>query len=217
MSKNEPNQHPSEEHMSLMETETARPEAAPVVETAQGSAEGGADLQGRLAAAEARAQENWDQLLRARAEQENLRRRTERELENAHKYALERFAQELLPVRDSLEMGLAAAGVLGLYALLLLGEAAQSEKLREGTELTLKMLVNAMDKFGIKEINPLNEPFNPDLHQAMAMQESAKAAPNTVITVMQKGYLLNDRLIRPAMVMVAKAANEKGGSVDEKA
>ena len=171
------------------------------------AAEGGADLQGRLAAAEARAQENWDQLLRARAEQENLRRRTERELENAHKYALERFAQELLPVRDSLEMGLAAAGA----------EAAQSEKLREGTELTLKMLVNAMDKFGIKEINPLNEPFNPDLHQAMAMQESAKAAPNTVITVMQKGYLLNDRLIRPAMVMVAKAANEKGGSVDEKA
>lgn len=207
MSKNEPNQHPSEEHTSLMETETARPEAAPVVETAQGSAEGGADLQGRLAAAEARAQENWDQLLRARAEQENLRRRTERELENAHKYALERFAQELLPVRDSLEMGLAAAGV----------EAAQSEKLREGTELTLKMLVNAMEKFGIKEINPLNEPFNPDLHQAMAMQESAKAAPNTVITVMQKGYLLNDRLIRPAMVMVAKGANEKGGSVDEKA
>jgi len=153
------------------------------------------ELQAKLTEAEQQAQENWEKLLRTNAEMDNLRRRTERELENAHKYALERFAQELLAVRDSLEMGVAAADQ----------EEASVEKIREGTELTLRMLESAMDKFNIQQINPEGETFNPELHQAMSMVEMPDKEPNTVINVMQKGYLLNDRLIRPAMVMVSKA------------
>lgn len=149
----------------------------------------------RLEEAESRAQENWDQFVRAKAELDNMRRRSERDLENAHKYALERFAQELLPVKDSLEMGLAAASEEDQPGI---------DKLREGTELTLKMLEGAMSKFGIEEINPEGEKFDPELHQAMSMLESNNAEPDTVVNVMQKGYTLNGRLIRPAMVVVAK-------------
>ncbi len=170
------------------------------------------DLASKLAEAEAKAQENWDHLLRARAEMDNLRRRTERELENAHKYALERFAQELLAVRDSLEMGLSAAQA----------ENADVASIVEGTELTYKMLVAAMEKFAIKDIDPLDEPFNPEHHQAISMLEAPDKAANTVINVMQKGYTLNDRLIRPAMVVVSKASNvtasdENDTNVDEQA
>lgn len=148
--------------------------------------------------ARAKADEHWDQVLRTNAELENLRRRARQDVENAHKYALEKFARELLPVKDSLEMGLAAAE----------GESDPAEavkQLREGTELTLKMLNAAMEKAGITEINPVGEAFDPELHQAMSMQESEEYAPNTVMAVMQKGYRLHDRLIRPAMVVVAKA------------
>jgi molecular chaperone GrpE len=158
--------------------------------------------------AQAKADQYWNQLLLARAELENSRRRSERDVESAHKYALERFVRELLPVKDSLELGLAAAA----------GEGAELEKLREGMELTLKMLGSALEKFGVKEINPKGEKFNPERHQAMAMQESATSDPNTVLTVYQKGYLLNDRLIRPAMVVVSSAAAEKKGPpLDERA
>lgn len=153
------------------------------------------DLAARLQAAEQKAADNWDQLLRTRAEMENLRRRTQRDLENAHKYALEKFAGELLPVKDSLELGLDAAKQ----------NNANIEKLCEGTELTLNMLANALAKFNVVELNPKGEKFNPEHHQAMAMQPSAELEPNTVMVVMQKGYLLNDRLMRPAMVMVSKA------------
>ncbi len=152
------------------------------------------DLALMLEEARNKAAENWDQVLRVQAELENSRRRAQRDVESAHKYALEKFALELLPVKDSLEMGLDAAS----------SEDANVEKLREGTELTLKMLANAMEKFGIKEVNPVGEPFDPEQHQAMTMQESEEHEPNTVIAVMQKGYLLNDRLIRPAMVVVCK-------------
>ncbi len=167
------------------------------------------ELQAKLTEAEKRAQENWDKLLRANAEMDNLRRRTERELENAHKYAVERFAQELLAVRDSLEMGVAAAEQ----------EEASVEKIKEGTELTLRMLEGAMDKFNIQPIDPQDEPFDPERHQAMSTVETPDKAPNTVINVMQKGYLLNDRLIRPAMVIVSRApeADDKGSKVDEQA
>lgn len=158
-------------------------------------------LQAKLTEAEQQAQENWDKLLRANADLDNLRRRTERELENAHKYALERFAQELLAVRDSLEMGVTAAEQ----------EEASVEKIKEGTELTLKMLESAMQKFNIQAIEPQDEPFNPELHQAMSMVETPDKAPNTVINVMQKGYMLNDRLIRPAMVIVSRAPEAKQG------
>ena len=149
-----------------------------------------------------------DRVLRALADTENLRKRAERDLANAHKFALERFAAELLPVKDSLEMGVAAAA----------DEAADVSRLKEGSELTLKMLAAALEKFNILEINPLNEPFNPEYHEAMSMQERGDVAPNTVVTVVQKGYLLNDRLVRPAMVIVSRAASESpGGKLNEQA
>lgn len=166
-----------------------------------------AEVQQRLDDAEARAQENWDKAVRAQAELENVRRRAERDLENAHKYALEKFFLELLPVKDSLEMGLQAAG----------GENADLAKLVEGTELTHKMLEDLMIKFGVCHIHPLDEPFNPELHQAMSLLESPDKAPNTVVAVMQKGYTLNDRLIRPAMVVVSKQAENSASEGSEKA
>jgi molecular chaperone GrpE len=142
-----------------------------------------------------KADENWDQLVRAQAELDNLRKRNQRDLENAHKFALEKFSQELLQVWDSLELGHQAAQ----------DEATDVAKLREGTELTLKLLVSVMEKNGIEQVDPQGQPFNPEFHQAMAMQESAEVEPNTVVAVVQKGYLLNGRLLRPAMVMVSKA------------
>ena len=147
-----------------------------------------------LQQAETKAQENWDKLLRVQAEMENVRRRAERDVENAHKYALEKFAAELLPVKDSLELGTAAAQ----------NEDTDVAKLREGTELTLKLLDGALGKYGITVVDPLDQPFNPEFHQAMSMIESPDKAPNTVVAVMQKGYTLNERLLRPAMVVVAK-------------
>jgi molecular chaperone GrpE len=153
------------------------------------------ELIGQIRQAEKKAEENWELLLRARAEMENLRRRTQKDLENAHKYGMEKFVAELLPVRDSMELGLAA-------------EDASAESLREGMELTMNMLNRAFEKLGVTEIDPLHQPFNPELHQAMSMQPSADLEPNTVTAVMQKGYLLNDRLVRPAMVMVSKSPEE---------
>ena len=153
------------------------------------------ELSARLQTAEQKAADNWDQLLRTRAEMENLRRRTQRDLENAHKYALEKFVTELIPVKDSLEMGLDAARQ----------GTADVEKICEGTELTLNMLASALSKFNVVELNPQGQKFNPEHHQAMAMQPNGNMEPNTVMVVMQKGYLLNERLMRPAMVMVSKA------------
>jgi molecular chaperone GrpE len=162
------------------------------------------ELHALLTDARSKADEHWNQCLRLQAEIENLRKRAERDLANAHKFALEKFASELLPVRDSLEMGLLAVG-----------ENADVEKLKEGSELTLKMLTNALEKFNIKEINPLNEEFNPEYHEAMSVQEREDVAPNTVVTVVQKGYLLNDRLIRPAMVIVSRGGAAQ--RIDEQA
>ena len=151
-------------------------------------------LQHDLDQALIKADENWKMYLGARAEMENLRRRTERDVQNAHKFALEQFANELLPVRDSMDLGLIATeGVT---------DVAQ---LREGLELTLKQLATAMEKFGIHEVNPQGAKFDHNLHEAIAMAPTDQAAPNTVIQVMQKGYLLNERLIRPAKVIVAQA------------
>ncbi len=164
------------------------------------------ELHALLTDARNKADEHWDQCLRLQADIENLRKRKERDVANAHKFALDKFAVDLLPVRDSLEMGLAAA------------DSVDAAKLREGSELTLKMLVSAMDKFNIKEVNALNEQFNPEYHEAISMQDREDVAPNTVVTVVQKGYLLNDRLIRPAMVIVSRAAAQpSGGQLDEQA
>ena len=177
-------------------------------ETAQAPAGDSAELQTLLTDARSKADEHWEQCLRLQAELENLRKRSERDLVQAHKFALEKFTAELLPVRDSLEMGVAAAAE----------ESASVAHLREGSELTLKMLTSAFEKFNIKEINPLNEKFNPEYHEAMSMQERADVEPNTVVTVVQKGYLLNDRLIRPAMVIVSRAAAQPaGGQLNEQA
>jgi len=156
------------------------------------------ELMPLLEDARAKADEHWNQLLRVQADMENTRRRARQDVENAHKFALEKFALELLPIKDSLEMGLAAID----------GEGEGAAKFKEGTELTLKMLVAALEKFGIEAIDPTGDTFNPDEHQAMSMQESADHQPNTVMAVMQKGYRLNDRLLRPAMVVVSKAAAE---------
>jgi molecular chaperone GrpE len=145
--------------------------------------------------AQAKADEHWNQLLRAKADFENFKRRAERDLENAHRYGLEKVAKDLLPIKDSMELGLTAADGLG----------EESVKVREGIELTLKMFNSILEKNGITEINPVGEKFNPEYHQAMTMQAAADMEPNTVLTVYQKGYLLNDRLIRPAMVVVSTA------------
>lgn len=148
-------------------------------------------LQAALAAVEAKAAEGRDQALRAMAELENVRRRATRDVENAHKYALEKFAGELIGVKDSLELGLALPN-------------ASVEDLRSGSDATLKLLAKAFEKAGIVEVIPEGQPFNPEFHEAMAMVP-ADQAPNTVINVIQKGYLLNGRLVRPARVIVAKA------------
>ena len=172
------------------------PGAQPAAETTAGAqAEaGGEDLARMLEDVRSRADQNWEALLRTRAELENLRRRAERDVENAHKYALERFTGDLLPVKDSLEMGLAAAPEAN----------PELARVREGLELTLKMLSNVFEKYGISEVNPLGEKFDPERHQAMSVQDATGAQPGTVTLVVQKGYLLNQRLVRPAMVMVAR-------------
>lgn len=152
------------------------------------------DLIALLEDARAKANEHWDMVVRAKADFENLRKRHERELENAHKFALERFVGELLPVRDSMELGLNAAQ----------DEKADVTKLKEGAELTLKLLSDVMEKFNVVEVNPEGEPFDPSLHQAMTLQPRADVPENTVVSVVQKGYVLNGRLVRPAMVIVSQ-------------
>lgn len=159
--------------------------------------------------AQAKADEHWNQLLMARADLSNAQRRAERELANAHKYGVEKLALELIPVKDSMELGLTA-----------ITDGDTQDQVREGMELTLQMFSGVLDKFGVKEVNPQGEKFNPEFHQAMSSQETADFEPNTVMTVFQKGYVLNDRLIRPAMVVVSKAVaaqDDSQNKIDETA
>ncbi|MGL5292167.1 MAG: nucleotide exchange factor GrpE [Vibrionaceae bacterium] len=156
-----------------------------------------ATLEEALARSEAQIREQQDSVLRARADVDNMRRRSEQEVDKARKFALERFAGELLPVIDNLERAL-EVGDLQNEAL---------KPMQEGVALTLKTMLSVVQKFGLKVIDPHGEPFNPDWHQAMSIQESAEHAPNTVMLVMQKGYELNGRVLRPAMVMVSKASS----------
>lgn len=151
-------------------------------------------LQERLAKAEAEARERADEALRVRAEMENLRRRTQREIENARKFALERFMTDLLDVRDSLERGLEAAQ----------GEQVSVEQLREGKELTFKMLEKVLGQHGLAVVDPEGERFDPELHEAISMVPSEDQEPDTVVTVVQKGFTLQGRLLRPARVIVAR-------------
>lgn len=148
-------------------------------------------LKEMLKQAELNAQEHHDAWLRAKAEADNIRKRAQLDVANAHKYAVEGFANELLGVKDSLEAALAT-------------ENATVESLKNGVDLTLKQLSNVFSRFNVAEINPVAEKFDPHRHQAIGMMESDQEA-NTVVTVLQKGYLLNDRVLRPAMVMVAQA------------
>lgn len=168
-------------------------EAAPVTATEQedrGEALPGSDE--LLRQAELKAAEHHDAWLRAKAETENLRRRAQEDIAKAHKYAAEKFAGEILPVKDSLEAALATGN-------------ATVENLKSGVELTLKQLSAAFEKSGLAEINPMGEKFDPHLHQAISTLEDA-GEPNKVLNVLQKGYRLNDRVIRPALVIVSKAA-----------
>lgn len=151
------------------------------------------ELLAQLREARTKADENWEQFVRARAELDNLRKRHERELEQAHRYALDGFVRDLLGVRDSLEMGHNAAQETGVSL----------ERLREGQALTLRMLADVMTKFGVEPVEPQGKPFNPELHQALSVQPRGDVPPNTVVTLVQKGYRLHGRLVRPALVIVS--------------
>lgn len=149
-------------------------------------------LEEQLTLAEQKAHENWEKAVRAMAEVDNIRRRAERDVANAHRYGQEKSIQSLLPVVDSLEQAIQ------------LTEGKNDESMREGLELTLKLFIDALKKMDVEQINPEGEQFNPQEHEAMSMLDAPGAEPNTIITVFQKGYKLNDRIIRPARVIVAK-------------
>ncbi len=181
--------------MNAERPEEAAPELQEDAQTpdAEPEQEAGAESQDPetvLAELQAKADENWERYLRASAEIENVRKRAGRDVENAHKFALERFGKELLAVKDTLEMGLAVEG-------------ASVESLLEGSNATLKLLGSTMERFGIVEVDPAGEPFDPEFHEAISMQPSDDVEPGSVMTVVQKGYTLNGRLLRPAMVIVA--------------
>lgn len=178
-----------------------RPEAEDVDEEVNAAEEASPeDTEPDQAALKAKAEEHWEKYLRAAAELENVRKRAARDVEKAHKFALEGFATELLAVLDSLEAGLAA------------GEDTDAETLRQGSEATLKQLLAILQRFGVEEVDPHGEPFDPTLHEAMTVQPSADVEPGSVVTVFQKGYALNGRLLRPARVVVAAEAEDSAGA-----
>ncbi len=180
----------AERHMAGEQTAVLPETAAQLVELER--------LQQALNAAEERAKTHWDQYMRAVADLDNVRKRAQRDIEAANRYGLEKFAAELLPVRDSLELALQSA------------EKADIKSLKQGTEATLQLLAKALDKLGVGVINPVGEPFDPTRHEAMLAQPSSTAEPNSVLQVVQPGYELNGRLLRPARVVVAKTPLETG-------
>ena len=166
------------------------------------------DLQAQLEAANTRADDNWEKLLLAKADVENIRRRTQKDIEKAHRFSVEKFAKDMLPVVDSLEMGLSAAA----------DSSSEAGALKEGMELTLKQLLDSLKKSGVEQLNPISEVFNSDFHQAISIVPSAEHEPNTVMQVFQKGYTLNSRLLRPAMVIVSQSAPPSDAKkIDEQA
>lgn len=172
----------------------ATAEPAAQGEAATGDDGASRDLSARLEQVERELEQYRDQALRAQAEAENTRRRASRDVENAHKYALEKFAADLLPVLDSLEKAVeVASGTEG------------AEPIGEGVELSLKLFLSVLEKYGIQRVDPVGEPFDPRLHEALTMVASPHAEPNSVVEVMQRGYVLNGRLVRAAKVVVAKA------------
>ena len=195
MSNQEPSMEPTTE-LPMDETTVIKESVTTESATADtGAAPDAERLQQQLAEAQNQAQQERERAIRAAAEMENLRRRAAMDVEKAHKFALEKFAGELLPVIDSLERALEMSD----------RENEQLKPTLEGVELTLRSMLNAVGKFGVLPIDPQGEGFDPNRHQAMSMVENPNVAPNTVLAVMQKGYELNGRVIRPAMVMLAKA------------
>lgn len=185
--------------MEHMNDEQTNPAASPEVDANAATLDPVQALQAALAAAEAKAVQNYDSYLRAVAEQDNIRKRGQRDLEQAHKFGLDRIVGDLLPVKDSLEMALQSVGE---------GPEAASP-LATGVGMTLRLLAQALERQGVKEINPAKgEAFNPEFHEAMATQPSAEVVPDAILTTVQKGYVLNGRLLRPARVLVAKALPE---------
>jgi molecular chaperone GrpE len=179
-------EHGQERHGATGEATAVLPEtAAQLVELER--------LQQALTESEQRAKSHWDQYLRAVADLDNVRKRAQRDIEAANRYGLEKFAQELLPVWDSLDLAVQNAG-----------KAADLRTLVQGQEATLQLLSKALQKIGVAPINPQGEPFDPARHEAMMAQESATAEPNSVLQVVQPGYELNGRVLRPARVIVSK-------------
>jgi molecular chaperone GrpE len=212
-------EQPHPEDQDSGNTETSNQDEA--VSSAAGSGSGQADNNAatdlnleqalmKLAEAEQRADQARDDLLRVQAEMQNLRRRTQQDVEKAHKFGQEKFSAELLSVIDNLERALAAASA---------HEDETVKAIYEGVDLTLKSFMDCFSRFHIETVDPMGEPFDPSLHQAMSIQENPDVEPNTVIAVMQKGYTLHGRVLRPAMVMVSKASGggATGGNVDEQA
>lgn len=191
------NEQVEEELKAAAESESA--------EAAEG--EQGAELS-ETEALQAQVQDFQEQMLRAQAEMQNVRRRAELDVEKAHKFALEKFVKELLPVADSLEK--AVESTEGQEAA---GDLVAS--IREGVEMTLNLFMSSLKKFNVAQVNPVGEPFDPQLHEAMSMVPAPDAEPNSVVAVVQKGYTLNERLVRPAMVVVAQAGNAP--KIDEQA
>jgi molecular chaperone GrpE len=170
----------------------------PMSRTGNGSpadqADGEGALRAQLAELQAQADRHRDDYLRVVAEMDNLRKRTAREIESAQRFAVEKFAGDLLEVRDSLELGIAAAAAGG-----------DPVRLQEGMQATLRLIDKAFERAGLTVLDPQGQPFNPERHEAMATQESPEQAPGTIVAVVQKGYLLNGRVVRPARVLIARA------------
>jgi len=200
-----------EPHQEASEQSATAAEELQDLEQGQGASESGASAENnmdisldqaleKLAEAELAAEKAQDDLLRVQAEMQNLRRRTEQDIEKAHKFGQEKFSTELLSVMDNLERALDAASE---------HENEAVKAIYDGVDLTLKSFSDCFSKFNIETVDPVGEPFDPALHQAMSMQENTDVEPNTIIAVMQKGYTLHGRVIRPAMVMVAKGSSPK--------
>ena len=187
----------AEEELPLIEGELMEEVDEPFLEEEPAdNAESTETMNNQLASALRKAEEYRDQSLRTLAEMENLRRRTEKEIGDSRKFAVEKFAKELLVVLDSLELGIQAAA----------GDVPEVVKLREGNELTLKQFLAVLEKFNVKPVEALGAKFDPALHQAMTMEQTDAVEPNTVTKVFQQGYTINERLLRPAMVVIAKKA-----------
>lgn len=199
MSQKKPDAYKETEAMEAQDPAAVAAETVAPAEGEAATADMALKLEQELEHARLAAAENMDKFVRAKAEAENIQRRAQIDIANARKYAVEKFASELLSVHDSLEL----AKTVDIKE----DNAEMLAKMQEGLELTLKQLDSAFEKFQLSVIDPQGEKFDPERHQAMSMVESSEVAPNHVLTVIQKGYMLNDRLLRPAMVIIAKAAD----------